>query len=330
MTVVAAAPGYGKTEMVRRKARSARWCEGEAAAEFVRTRRWAPQVVLDEPAVPHDELREWLRHTPCEQVTVITTRPFEWEDAEQIGPRELALPEAAVVPEVYRATLGWPVLAQCWPDHEDYVLATVMPSLPARAQHLVTTFARLGPVLRALCGELGVDPAAITELTRLGVLVDGRLVPAVAESVEPTAVNHQLAAHWYAHNGFPAAAARLHDRLGQHRSLAALLDERGGEILRAEPTIFGKHPLLRDKAKALAAVHVERANELYDEARYPEALKHADLAVQLSADREALRIRGHALARLGRIEDARICLERAQAGDEISWYEPRARTRRQG
>jgi hypothetical protein len=292
LTVVAAAPGYGKTEMVRRRSRQARWCADEAAADFIRTRRWAPQVVLDEPAVSPDELREWLTHTPCDQVTLITRTPFEWENAEQVGPAELALPEAAVVPEVYRETRGWPALAQRWPDHETYVLATVLPTLSAKARHLVTTFARLGPVRRALCVQLGVDPAAIVELTRLGVLVDGQLVPAVAESVQPAAVNYQAAAHWYAHHGHPAAAARLHDRLGQHRSLAVLLQERGGEILRAEPWIFSKHPLLKDRAKALAAEHVERANELFTRARYQEALKHADLAVQLSADGEAREIRG--------------------------------------
>ncbi|MFI6099433.1 hypothetical protein ACIA8G_28080 [Lentzea sp. NPDC051213] len=283
-----------------------------------------------------DELREWLKQTPCEQVTLITSTPFEWDDAEQVGPRELALSEAAVVPEVYRATLGWPALAQRWPDHESYVAATVMPALSPAARHLVTTFARLGPVRRALCRELGVDPAAIAELTRLGVLVDGRLVPAVAEAVTPTAVNHQRAANWYAGNGFPAAAAHLHDRLGQHRSLAVLLAERGGEILAAEPGVFGKHPALRDQARALAAMHVERAGELLGEARYPEALKHADLAVQLHQDKAALRVRGHALAKLGRSEDALACFERA--GDSAltspeqppvrSW--PRARTRPPG
>lgn len=308
--MVAAAPGYGKTESIRRKSRSARWCAGEAAADFIRTRRWAPQVVLDEPGVAHDELREWLKHTPCDQVTLITRTPFEWRDAEQVGPAELALPEAAVVPEVYRETRGWPALAQRWPDHEAYVLATVMPALSASARHLVTTFARLGPVRRALCVELGVDPAAIAELTRLGVLVDGQIVPAVAESVQPSNVNYQAAAHWYSRNGHPAAAARLHDRLGQHRSLAALLHERGGEILQAEPKIFSKHPLLKDKAKALAAAHVERANELLARALYQEALKHADLAVQLSADREAQEIRGKL--------------------DDLTWHEQPARTRRQG
>ncbi|MEV6237068.1 hypothetical protein [Lentzea sp. NPDC051838] len=310
LTVVAAAPGYGKTESVRRRARQARWCEGEAAADFIRTRRWAPQVVLDEPSIERDELREWLKHTPCDQVTLITRTPFEWENAEQIGPAELKLPEAAVVPEVYRETLGWPALAHRWPDHESYVLVTVLPALSAPARHLIATFARLGPVRRALCVELGVDPLAIKELTRLGVLVHGRIVPAVAESVPPAQVDHQAAAHWYARNGYPAAAAHLHDRLGQHRSLAALLHERGTEILHAEPWIFSKHPLLKDKAKAMAAMHVERARKLITQARYPEAFKHADLAVQLSADREAQEM----LAELG----------------ELTWHEPPARTRRQG
>ncbi|RAS66096.1 hypothetical protein C8D87_104647 [Lentzea atacamensis] len=327
LTVVAAAPGYGKTETVRRRSRQARWCAGEAAADFIRTRRWAPQVVLDEPSVPPDELREWLKRTPCEQVTLITRTPFEWENSEQIGPAELALAESAVAPEVYRATLGWPALARRWPDHEAYVLATVLPALSAKARHLVTTFARLGPVRWALCVELGVDPAAIVELTRLGVLVDGALVPAVAESVEPVAVNYQRAANWYARNGHPAAAAHLHDRLGQHRSLATLLDERGSEILQAEPRVFGKHPLLRNKARALAAVHVERANELFGQARYPEALKHADLAVQLAEDHESLLIRGRVLGRLGRLEDARACDVRI---DELRSREQRARARRQG
>lgn len=318
LTVVAAAPGYGKTQMVRRKSRSARWCAGGAAADFIRTRRWAPKVVLDEPAVPHNELREWLKQTPCEQVTLITCTPFEWESSEQISPRELALPEAAVAPEVYRATLGWPALAQRWPDHEAYVLCSVMPRLSKAAQRLITTFARLGPVRRALCVELGVDPRAIVELRRLGVLVDGRLVPAVAEAVTPGAVDYQRAANWYVRNGFPAAAAYLHDRLGQHRSLAVLLTERGGEILAAEPKIFGKHPLLRDKARALAAVHVERAGELFGEARYPEALKHADLAVHLVENPESLRIRGRVLGRLGRFDDALACFDRAQADDDIA------------
>lgn len=316
LTVVAAAPGYGKTETVRRRSRQARWCAGEAAADFIRTRRWAPQVVLDEPPVSPDELRPWLRRTPCEQVTLITRTPFEWADAEQIGPAELALPEAAIAPEVYRETLGWPALAQRWPDHEAYVLTTVMPALSAKARHLVTTFAQLGPVHRALCVELGVDPAAIVELTRLGVLVGGRIVPAVAQCVRPSEVDYRAAAHWYTLNGHPAAAAHLHDRLGQHRSLAVLLRERGGEILAAEPRMFSRHPLLKDKAKALAAVHVERANALFEQARYPEALKHADLAVQLDADDDARTIRGRALARLGKV-------------DELTWREQRARTRRQ-
>ncbi|MEU0878812.1 hypothetical protein ABZ345_09460 [Lentzea sp. NPDC005914] len=310
LTVVAAAPGYGKTENVRRKAWSARWCEGEAATDFIRTRRWAPQVVLDEPGTEHDELREWLKHTPCDQITLITRTPFEWQNAEQVGPDQLRLPEAAVVPEVYRETRGWPALAHRWPDHETYVLTTVMPTLSAPARHLIATFARLGPVRRALSVELGVDPAAIVELTRLGVLVGGQIVPAVAESVQSATVNYQAAAHWYARNGHPAAAARLHDRLGQHRSLAALLQERGGEILRAEPKIFSKHPLLKDKAEALAAVHVARANELFAKALYQEALKHADLAMQLSADRAAREIRGRL--------------------DELTWHEQRARTPRPG
>lgn len=135
--------------------------------------------------------------------------------AEQIGPVELALPEAAVGPEVHRATLGWPAFARRWPDHENYVRATVMPALRPKARHLVTTFARLGPVRRALCLELGVDPSAVAELTRLGVLRKGQLVPAVAESVTPANVNYAKAARWYARNGFPAAAACLHDRLRQ-------------------------------------------------------------------------------------------------------------------
>ena len=137
------------------------------------------------------------------------------------------------------------------------------------------------------------------ELTRLGVLVGGTLVPAVAEAVEPTAVNYQRAATWYARDGFPAAAAYLHDRLGQHRCLAILLAERGGEILAAEPRMFGKHPLLREKARALSAVHTERAQELFAEARYPEALKHADLAVHLHESHDSLRIRGRVLGRVG-------------------------------
>lgn len=318
LTVVAAAPGYGKTETIRRRARSARWCAGEAAADFIRTRRWAPQVVLDDPAVPAGELREWLGRTPCEHVTLLTRTPFDWEDAEQVGPVDLALPEAAIAPEVYRATLGWPALARRWPDHEGYVRSTVVPSLSRPARHLVRTFARLGPVRRALCVELGADPAAIVELTRLGVLVNGRLVPAVAEAVEPAAVNYRRAATWYARHGFPAAAAHLHDRLGQHRRLATLLVERGGEILAAEPRTFGRHPLLREKARALATVHTERAHELFAEARYPEALKHADLAVHLSEDGESLRIHGRVLGRLGRFEDALTCLERAEADADIA------------
>lgn len=316
LTVVAAAPGYGKTETIRRRAGQARWCAGEAAADFIRMRRWAPHVVLDEPAVPHDELREWLKRTPCEQVTLITRTPFEWAHAEQVGPEELALPESVIEPEAHRETLGWPALAQRWPDHRTYVLTTVLPALSAKARHLVATFARLGPVRRALCVELGVDPAAIVELTRLGVLVGGRIVPAVAECVQPAEVDHRAVAHWYERNGHPAAAAALHDRLGQHRSLAVLLRERGGEILAAEPR-FSAHPLLKDKAEALAAVHVERANALFEQARYPEALKHADLAVQLCADDDARTIRSRALARLGKI-------------DELTWREPRARTRRPG
>lgn len=318
LTVVAAAPGYGKTSAIRRRSRSARWCAGEAAADFIRTRRWAPQVVLDMPAVSSDELREWLKQTPCEQVTLITRTPFEWDDCDQIGPVDLALPEAAVAPEVFRATLGWPALAQRWPDHEGYVRSTVMPSLSRAARQLVMAFARLGPVRRGLCVELGVDPAAMVELTRLGVLVDGALVPAVAEAVEPGAVNYQRAATWYARNGFPAAAAHLHDRLGQHRCLATLLAERGGEILAAEPRVFGKHPLLRSKARALSAVHVSQAASLFAESRYPEALKHADLAVHLFEDRSSLLVRGRVLGRLGRFEDALQCFERAEAPDEIA------------
>ncbi|WP_053738852.1 hypothetical protein [Nocardia sp. NRRL S-836] len=317
LTVVAAAPGYGKTEAVRRRSRQARWCAGESAADFVRTRRWAPQVVLDEPAVSPGELREWLRRTPCEQVTLITRRPFEWEGAEQIGPVELALPAAAVGDEVYRATLGWPALARRWPDHEQYVVSTILPTLSPPARHLVATFARLGPVRRGLCVELGVDPAAIVELTRLGVLVGDRLVPAVAETVRaagPTPVDHQRAATWYVRNGFPAAAARLLDRLGQHRRLAALLTDRGAEVLVAEPGLFSKHPLLREKAKALSAVHVERAEELFARARYPEALEHADLAVQLDEQDAALRVRGRVLRRLGRLDDALACVR--DAADE--------------
>lgn len=318
LTVVAAAPGYGKTRSVRRKSRSARWCGGEGAADFIRTRRWAPQVVLDDPAVPHDELREWLRHTPCEHITLITRTPFEWNDSEQIGPTDLALPEAALAPEVWRATLGWPALSHRWPDHATYVRATVIPSLSRAAQHLVLTFARLGPVRRALCAELGVDPAASLELTRLGVLVNGTLVPAVASAVEPGAVNYQRAATWYARNGFPAAAAHLHDRLGQHRCLATLLTERGNEILAAEPQVFSKHPLLREKARALSSVHTSRAHELFAEARYPEALKHADLAVHLSEDRSSLLIRGRVLGRLGRFDDALTCFELCGAADDIA------------
>ncbi len=313
LTVVAAAPGYGKTEAVRRRSRQARWCAGESAADFVRTRRWAPQVVLDEPAVSPDELREWLRRTPCEQVTLITRRPFEWEGAEQVGPVELALPEAAVGAEVYRATLGWPALARRWPDHEQYVVSTVLPTLSPPARHLVATFARLGPVRRALCVELGVDPAAVVELRRLGVLVGDRLVPAVGQAAGPAPVDHQRAATWYVRNGFPAAAARLYDRLGLHRGLAALLTERGAEVLAAEPALFGKHPLLREKAEALSAVHVGRAEELFARARYPEALKHADLAVQLDDQDAALRIRGRVLLRLGRLDDAAACLREVRA-----------------
>lgn len=297
LTVVAAAAGYGKTSTVRRTTRDARWCAGEAAADFIRTRRWAPSVVLDEPEVSFEELRSWLATTPCERVTVITREPLE---GATLGPADLALPEAAVGSEVYAATKGWPALALRWPEHADYVRSTVLPSLSVAARKLVTTFARLGPVRRALCTELGVDPVTIAELTRLGVLRDGALVPAVADGVdEESTVDQRRAASWYARNGFPAAAARLYHRLGLHRCLDALLAERGREVLEADPETFGRHPLLAAPAHALAAHHLGQAHACLAAARYPQALTHADLAVHLTGSPDAVVCRGRVLGRLG-------------------------------
>jgi DNA-binding SARP family transcriptional activator len=142
-----------------------------------------------------------------------------------------------------------------------WVREQALAGLPPYAARLLDLTAQLDPITTSLCAALSTDDPqrtadAVWWLTRTGILVPHRrqpygrpeaalrLVPVLAavlarqrrparRPVEAQTAGNRLhaAASWYAANGYPLASARTLAAAGDSRRCAAVIAERGDEML---------------------------------------------------------------------------------------------------